>query len=335
VDDIDIRIAALNEERYSLSQRRKRILSSLEEDQILFNPDEAERLFAEADVIFKGQIKKDFQQLIAFNKAITEERRGYLQEERGEVEAELKRINSELNEIGKKRAEMLSFLSGTDIFNKYKHVSDEMVTLRADITSLERQRGFLHRLQELRGEIRSLTEARSHLQAEIEADVERQNADKESLFSSIRVYFNEIVEDVLDRKALLSVSPNKEGHLEFKAEILDESGNTTSADRGHTYRKLLCIAFDMALLRAHLDDKFPRFVYHDGVFESLDDRKKENLLEVIRFYTELGIQSVITLIDSDLPPRDKNGKSVFDESEVVLTLHDEGEQGRIFKMKAW
>ena len=27
-------------------------------------------------------------------------------------------------------------------------------------------------------------------------------------------------------------------------------------------------------LRAHLDDKFPRFVYHDGVFESLDDRKK-------------------------------------------------------------
>jgi hypothetical protein len=36
--------------------------------------------------------------------------------------------------------------------------------------------------------------------------------------------------------ALLSVSPNQEGHLEFKAEILDESGNTTSADLGHTYR---------------------------------------------------------------------------------------------------
>src|ERR1017187_4336192 len=100
------------------------------------------------------------------------------------------------------------------------------------------------------------------------------------------------------------------GHLEFKAEILDESGNTTSADRGHTYRKLLCIAFDMALLRAHLDQKFPRFVYHDGVFESLDDRKKENLLTVIRNYAELGIQSIITLIDSDLPPRDKDADPV-------------------------
>lgn len=58
---------------------------------------------------------------------------------------------------------------------------------------------------------------------------------------------------------------------------LDESGNATSADLGHAYRKLLCIAFDLAVLRAHLDDEFPRFVYHDGVLESLDDRKKENL----------------------------------------------------------
>ena len=51
----------------------------------------------------------------------------------------------------------------------------------------------------------------------------------------------------------------------------------------------------MALLRAHLDQKFPRFVYHDGVFESLDHRNKENLLTVIRAYTELGIQSIVTL----------------------------------------
>ena len=281
VDDIDERIAALNAERYSLNRNKKKILASLEEDQILFNPDEAQRLFEEAGIHFKGQIKKDFQQLIAFNRAITDERRGYLQEERAEVEAELKRVNLELNALGKKRSDMLSFLSGTDIFGKYRQVTDEMVTLRADIASLERQRSFLHRLQELRSEIRALTEERGHLQIQIEADVENQNSDHGSLFSAIREFFSEIIEEVIDRKALLSVAPNQEGHLEFNAEILDESGNATSADLGHTYRKLLCIALDMAVLRAHLPDKFPRFVYHDGVFESLDDRKKENLLVVL------------------------------------------------------
>lgn len=335
VDEIDERIAYLNSERYSLNQNKKKITASLADNQILFNPDEAQRLFEEAGVLFAGQIKKDFQQLIAFNRAISDERRGYLQEERTEIEAELKRINAELNTLGKKRSETLSFLSSTDIFGKYKQVSDEMVTLRADITSLERQRGFLHRLQEMRTEIRSLTEERDHLQTQIEADVEMQNSDQNSLFSVIRVFFNEIVEEVIDRKALLSVSPNQAGHLEFKTEILDGSGNSTSADDGHTYRKLLCIAFDLAILRAHLDENFPRFVYHDGVFESLDDRKKENLLAVIRRYAELGLQPIITLIDSDLPARSADEGAVFNADEVIVTLHDESEQGRLFRMRAF
>src|SRR6202158_941262 len=69
VDEIDERIAELNSERYSLNQNKKKILASLEDDQILFNPDEAEKLFQEVGVLFKDQIKKDFQQLISFNKA--------------------------------------------------------------------------------------------------------------------------------------------------------------------------------------------------------------------------------------------------------------------------
>jgi uncharacterized protein YydD (DUF2326 family) len=334
VDEVDERIAALNAERYSLTQNKKKILVSLEEDQILFNPNEAQHLFEEAGVLFKGQIKKDFQQLIAFNRAITDERRSYLQEERSEIDADLKRVNAELNSLGKKRSDMLLFLSGTDIFGKYKQVTDEMISLRADITSLERQRGFLHRLQELRTDIRALTEARGHLQTQIEIDVEKQNADQDSLFSTIRLFFSEIVEEVIDRKALLSVSPNQAGHLEFKAEILDESGNATSADMGHTYRKLLCIAFDLAILRAHATEKFPRFVFHDGVFESLDDRKKENLLSIIRRYAEFGLQPVITLIDSDLPQREGD-QPIFSDEEIIMTLHDESAQGRLFKTKPW
>ena len=335
VDEVNERIAALNAERYSLHQNRKKILASLAEDQILFNPDEAQRLFEEAGALFRGQIKKDFEQLIAFNRAITNERRGYLQEERGEIEARLGNVNAELSELGKRRSDALAFLSDTDVFQKYKLVSDELVALRADVISLERQRELLRRLQDLRTDIRTVTEERDHLQTQIEADVERQNADKQSLFSSIRLFFNEIIEGVISRKAVLSVSPNRFGHLEFETEILDESGNATSADRGHTYRKLLCIAFDLAVLRAHLADKFPRFVYHDGVFESLDDRKKDNLLAVIRRHAVLGIQMVITLIDSDQPVRGEKDGPVFDPSEIVLALHDENEKGRLFKMDAW
>lgn len=335
VDDIDARIAALNSQRYSLTQSKKKIVASLEEDQILFNPAEAQRLFREAGVLFSGQIKKDFDQLIAFNRAITEERRTYLQEDRAEIEAELRSIGAELNTLGKRRSDMLGFLSGTDVFAKYKQVTDDLVTLRADIATLERQRGFLRRLQELRGEIRSLSEECTHLQSEIETNVEAQSADNNSLFSTIRLYFSEIIEDVIAHKALLNVRVNVEGHLEFRADILDDAGKATSAGLGHTYRKLMCIAFDLAVLRAHLDVKFPRFVYHDGVFESLDDRKKANLLAVIREYAGLGVQPIITLIAADMPPAAENEGPVFTPDEVVLTLHDEGPEGRLFRMSAW
>ncbi|MFO0635357.1 MAG: hypothetical protein U0168_21125 [Nannocystaceae bacterium] len=105
VDDVDARIAALNAERYSLSLAKKKIITSLEEDQVLFNPDDAQRLFAEVGVTFPGQLKKDYEQLIAFNRAITDERRQYLQEERAEIEAALKRVTTDLAELGKRRSE--------------------------------------------------------------------------------------------------------------------------------------------------------------------------------------------------------------------------------------
>ena len=73
------------------------------------------------------------------------------------ISTSLGRINAELNVLGKKCSDMLSFVSGTDIFGKYKQVSDDMVTLRANITSLDRQ-------QEPRTEIWALSEERGHLQ---------------------------------------------------------------------------------------------------------------------------------------------------------------------------
>lgn len=334
VEDLDVTIADLNGVRYSLNQKKKRIEISLAEDQIIFNPDQASEIFEEVGIFFNGQLKRDFAQLISFNRAISLERRKYLEEELETIDTELKAVNSDLSSLGKKRSEALAYLSETDVVRKYKEVSDELVTLRADIEILKRQKEALDRLQVLRSQIRTLNEEKVHLEALIESDTNKKNSDPCSIFSHIRVYFSEIVEEVIDRKALLTVTLNTLSHLEFRAEILDAAGNPTGADVGTTYRKLLCIAFDLALLRAHLQDRYPRFVYHDGPFEGLDQRKKGNLLSVIRQYAELGIQPIITLIDSDCPP--SNGdQSCFSNEELVLMLHDEGDDGRLFRMPAW
>lgn len=100
--------------------------------------------------------------------------------------------------------------------------------------------------------------------------------------------------------------------------------------RGVTYRKLLCIAFDLALILAHDGEGFPAFVYHDDALGSLDNRKRENLRDVMRSRADRGVQQVVTVIDSDLPSED-----FFDDDEIILRLHDDGDAGRLFKMPEW
>jgi uncharacterized protein YydD (DUF2326 family) len=332
IDELDLKIATLNKRRYSLEFNRKKIELSLQKQQILFDPDKAESLYKEVGILFPKQLKKDFNQLIKFNRAITEERHKYLKEELSSIKKELIDINQTLLQLGEERTQTLSFLGETDIFDKYKQISNDLITLKADIAFLERQKEFIHKLQELRTEIRQLNKKYQEIQIDMEKDLEMQNKQETSLFSEIRLYFSRIIEDVISRKALLNVKINREGHLDFSADILDEAGCSTSADDGHTYKKLLCVAFDLAILRAHLKDNFPRFVYHDGIFESLDDRTKINLLNVIRQYSILDIQQIITVIDSDIP---LDNNIFFNKDEIALVLHDEGIQGRLFKLPSW
>jgi len=335
ISDYDRELADLTTRRYYLNQSKSKIEESIKDNSILFDTEQAKKLFEEAGVFFKDQIKKDFDQLIEFNEAITEERKSYLEEDLKEINDELDVIKAQIDNLAGERSKNLKFIKEVDVFEKYKSISKDLIKIKADIETLERQRENLKRLQELRSELRNIKSHLSEVQEEIENAVDTINGDPNSQFSKVREHFSDIVEKVLSRKALLSVSVNQQGHIEFLAEILDDDGNSTSADLGHTYKKLLCVAFDLSILRVHLGGKFPRWLYHDGIFESLDNRKKENLLEVIQEYTELGIQMIVTAIDSDLPTRNAQNSPVFEDAQIVLRLHDEDSSGRLFRMASW
>lgn len=334
VDSLDVEIATLNQRRYYLTTSINRIRASLQDEQILFDPAAAQTLFAESRIVFEGQVKRDFEQLISFNRAITEERRKYLTEELRELEVEVATIEEELAKLGQMRAEALRFLSDSGVLDKYRSATKSLAVVEAEVISLRRQRDGLDRLKQLRSEERQIAGDARRLQESIEEDVESQSSNQESVFSAIRLFFNEIIEEVISRRAILTVVQNKQGNLDFRVEILGEEGESTSADVGATYRKLLCIAFDLAVLRAHLSDRYPQFVFHDGAFETLDSRKKERLLAVFRKYAEIGIQSVVTLIDSDMP-RDSSGEPMILDREIILKLHDRGQDGRLFRMDSW
>ena len=60
-------------------------------------------------------------------------------------------------------------------------------------------------------------------------------------------------------------------------------------------------------LKTYEDAPFFHFVFHDGVLEALDNRKKIVLLDIVREQTKnKKTQYIMTLIDSDIP-RDAEG----------------------------
>jgi len=335
VDDIEVRIVALNDESYRLAQLMARLDASLEEHKVVFAPDAASKLFEEAGVAFDGQIKRDFEQLLSFNRAITKERREALVKQRSDAKSRVAEIETQLEALNEERKKSLGFLRESDDLTKYKDLTQELASAQAELSTLEAKRVAASRLVELRREQRSLEEDFGHLQTTVENLVDAASKDETSRFAKIRGYFSEIVTEVVGEGAILAISTNSKGGLEFRAEFVRESGVATSEDRGTSYRKLLCIAFDLAVIRAYQGEKFPRFVYLDGALEQLDPRKQEKLVGVFRKYAASGLQPIVSLLDSDLPAPLGESSLTLSQKDIVLPLHDEGEDGRLFKMAGW
>ena len=330
VSEIDNQIIALNMKEYSLKNSVYHIEQSFSENKIKFNPEEVKELFDEVNVLFPEQIKKDFEQLIAFNRAITQERDGYLKQELKESQIELSNIQSELIQLNEQRAKQLEFLKESELIVKFREANQEISSVRAEILDLERQKENIQKVLDLQKQKRDLQLSLNDIRNQMEEDLAIINNDDKSIFSQIRIYFNEIIHSVLNKDGELFVSLNQNGNFEFKAEY-QESGQNTNESLGNTYRKFLCIAFDLAISRAYFDKKFPKFIYIDGVFDGLDDRKKDLLLQVLREYSNLGIQIIATTINSEI----QGLTSPITTEEIVLTLHDDGQDGRLFKIPTW
>ena len=333
-DGIDEQIALLNQRRYALRTDIAKINESLKRGRIIYEDGEAERLFAEVGVYFEGQVRKDLRQLVEFNKAITAERRKYLKQDLEKALTKLDEVNEQLEELDLRRSKRLRQLESASALEKFREQSDNLIKLKASIGVLETQRENAVRLEEAKGELAAIEADKARFSEEMIAASNQAIArNSESLFLALRKRFSDIVMTVLNKYGFLTVSINKENHAEFRVEIQNRNHVATNEDQGDTYRKLLCVAFDLALLGAHEGRSFPSFVYHDDVFSTLDRRKKVRLLQVMRNYAKEGVQQIVTAIDTDLP--ELKGEEFIRPDEIVLTLHDDGESGLLFKMPGW
>jgi uncharacterized protein YydD (DUF2326 family) len=304
VEDIDTQLSELNKNRYYISSAIDKLEESLNKEKIVFSTKEAKSIFEEAGILFEGQVQKSYDELIKFNKDITKERQKYLKEDLVELKVELDETEESLESLNLQRSKALYFLKDSGVIDKYKILSNKLVKLDAEILTLKNQEEKLVEYQKVKMEEKKLENEIDANRISIANNV-NESKDKESIYSQIKLNFNAIIKTVLDKEALISISQNKEGNLDFKEEILDTKGNETSESDGHTYKKLLCMAFDLAVNKVYKEKKYTHFIYHDGFLEKLDNRKKEKFITLVRDMSKNNFQYIATLIDSELPNGDR------------------------------
>lgn len=331
-NEIEGSIAELNDSiynlRFDLAQVRKGLDTKVD-----FDLEDVQRIFKEAELTFPDQLAKDYSELVEFNRRIHEERRAGLKKRVAELESSLSALTAEMAELSEKRMGILQILGGTDSLEKFKKLQKELDRDRASLALMEEKATKLDAIKAFDERLREAKDRKQELQFEISELIKNGSV----RYNRIQRVFSRIIKDVLHRTAVLYVNQNDSGNIDFHAEYTDsESDAETQERRGTSFRKLLCIAFDLSVLINYSEDQFFHFVYHDGALEQLESKRKLALLSVVRSAcNDYGIQYIFSVIEEELPTSDDPEKLCPQVDEIVLELHDGGEDGRLFKVETF
>lgn len=323
VEHIDNKLQALNSDRYRISFEINKIKKTLSNTIDSIDIDEINLLFKELNTYFPGELKKKYEDLINFQKAITEERKKYLSENLDKLKSELASVNKVIEDAEKEKSNLLEILTQKDSYQKFKEYQKKLTSIEVEIELIKNKLKAIDHSLIIENEI---NEKKEIIKVKIKELKFELNTRKHSNINKI---FNSIIKNILDTNALISLKLNNQGNVEFSADYQNPNDLIkTSEAQGTTYKKLLCVAFDLSLLINYSEKSFYRFVYHDGVLEGLDDRIKIRYINLVKnICRKYNIQYILTLIDSDLPKGEKN---IISDEDICLELNDKDDTGKLF-----
>ncbi|SDL86266.1 DUF2326 domain-containing protein [Pedobacter antarcticus] len=331
IDDIENSISDFNSAVYRLTYELDRLQKSISNN-FAFNIDKVQKVFNEANLFFPEQLKYDYNSLMEFNKKLTSERNKLIKTTIKKKQKELSEINGQLQLLNEKRESLLSFIQDTDTFRRFKQYQKELVKIESQVFALKEKIKHIDTILNKEKESKKLLE-------EIQETVNKlnkiyQSTEDNKKYSDIRAKFAAYYKRIMDEDARISWNINTSDNVDFpQPKVHEKLGDkrVTAKDEGNTYKKLLCVAFDLAVLASYNNESYFRFVYHDDVLSQQDPGVKHRLLSLIHeLTTKFDIQYIISVIKSDLPIDENDQLLYFPDNEIILTLNDKDATGTLF-----
>lgn len=331
IDEVEGKISDLNSLSYQLNFEIVKLQESIK-NKFAFNLEKVTKVFNESKLFFPDQLKEDYISLMSFNNELTIERNKLLKSSLSQKQKELKEINGQLLDLNKQKESLLSFLKDTDSFRRFKLYQKDFITIEGELLKLKDQLNIIDKILKKEKE-------REKLHKDIESTVEEltdlfQHTENNVRYSDIRLRFSKYFKAIMDEDVRIAWKINTNNNVDFippTVQTRDDSKKDTAKDDGRTYKKILCVAFDLAILCSYNEESYFRFVYHDDVLSQQDNGIKNRLLNLIRdLVSKCDLQYILSVIKSDLPADEQELPIYFSKNEIVLSLHDRDETGTLF-----
>ena len=208
---------------------------------------------------------------------------------------------------------------------KIKEYKKEIIKLENDIARHEAKLDSIKIIESKKSEINKLNEELKIAVQKLSAILD--NTSENNRYVSIRNYFSDFAQAILTYQAIISISKNTKNNVEYNYRI-----GETKKSEGNTYKKMLCVAFDLSILAEYSSESYFKFVYHDDVFSNQENKIRVRLLSLLKEYcTKYNIQYILSIIKDDLPRDEKDNFIMFDKDEIIMELHDKNNDGKLFK----
>jgi uncharacterized protein YydD (DUF2326 family) len=325
VQDIESKISELNKASYNLQFEIKKINESLQ-GEYNFDINIVREVFREVELHFPDQLLKSYTELIEFNKQITIERKVLLKDSLNNKTQLLREVQISLLELNTEKEKYREVIQDNTILKKLKEYQNELIKLENDLARHEAKLDSIKIIESKKNEI-------DKLNGELKIEIQKvlsilENTSSNDRYVSIRNYFSDFAHSILNYQAIISIAPNKNNNVEFNYRI----GETKKGD-GNTYKKMLCVAFDLALLAEYSNESYFKFVYHDDVFSNQENKIRVRLIELLRKYClKYNIQYILSIIKDDLPRDENDNFIMFSDSDIIMRLDDKNDDGKLFKM---
>lgn len=290
------------------------------------NPNDVERIYAEARVAFPALVQKQIDEVLEFQRALTQNRIFRLTTDRQQLADERRLLEADAKALSAEQDEKLAYLAAHVALDEYTTVNHKLNEIRQRIAKLEasnEQRTKVSR--ELKKIDRDLADEA------IKADDYLDHA-KESI-GEANALFRNFTKALYGNRASGITITNDNGENQNRFRV--DAHITADAAEGINEAKIFC--YDQMLLSLQRRHRVHFLVHDSTLFSPVDSRQRLSMVQLAQAITEQhDVQYIAMLNEHDIlsmRPSDEERQHEFDAlftgKRVVLTLTDQSAKDKL------